>query len=845
MGNLYGGAGSLPSSAPTDAPGNAPSRAELDPKSINTDALGGIMEAAQADPKSLQMALLGPLRDQLEQFESDGSFDDDPHVKMLSQTVQTLVGEQLRRLDAWAAKEDDSFYDAIDACRPARDSMIDDERQWRAMPRVRDSKAFSSDAPDRYVQDDQRIASHTTRARTTMFAARLGDMIFPTNDFPVRAVAPENPDPAEYPGFKAAQAKLVQAATNDAQQQFQQAQQAFQAQSQQPPDPSQPPPQPPQQPPPVQPDDVLTIKDYADQGAAKAQAWLFNQFERMHLRRKGREALHLGAKLGCGLWYGPFPEPSKRRVPRPVQADDGSTDVQLDMQIEETIVPGLEVRDPFRFFYDLTPSLEESNACYYLNLWTERQMAEFKAYPNVITTNVDKLLADDAPDVDSRLIDTINKRAEQSGMKESIKNRWPVIEVDRVMKPDDLEDILGITWDGNDLPLVKGWICNKKCLKFKLSPLERDWRPPYYSFGLLPKDDTIFWYSVPAMGRSGQKGIDGALNATIFNAAAAAAPMIIVNKGQVAPTQERWRLNGMVVFNNLNPDMPAGNAMQSFSIQSNVEGNLQMLDRMTQLFDDDTLFEQILSGNISGEDIAASQLAQLVNLASVYQRQLAGYVDDYLMGPFAERCIWWLNIYGDDIDAKGPHIVQPIAASQLVAKDILIQHVNAYNQTCDTPDFRGFSDSYKRFRLSTALLNVPDIMDTVYDRDKAMENQQQINQNNVSPESVRMADVQRQAAKDKLDNQLAMAKLQQEGQLGLMDQRTQLQIATIRERTALVQLMTQKQVDLTAVSADLQKTTADNDTQKQIATLDKTIEAHLAVMAMTKPEPSDPHSRFD
>lgn len=841
-----GGAGSLATSSPVDAPGNAPASGKDVLQGLNVDAMGGVLEAINKDPQSLQLSMLGPFRDQLEALENDpdNDFSDDPRMQMLSKVVQGLVQTQIDRLNEFCADEMESFYDAVESCRSARDCMIDDERQWRAMSRLRDSKAFPSDAPDRNVQDSDRICDHTTRSRTTLFAARLGDMIYPTNDYPIRVKAPDNPKPEEYPGFKAAQDKLVQAATQAAQAQYQQAMTAFQ-QSQQPqqgqpqPTPGTPPPQPP----PINPDDCLTIKDYADAAAQKMQAWVFQQLDNMHFRRKARETLQKGSKLGAGLLYGPYPEPSKRRVPKPV--DDGKGGTTLDMQIEETMLPGCEARDAFRFFYDMTETLDRSNACYYLNLWTERELAEFKAYPNVIVPTVEALEEDDPPDIDSRIVDAINRRTDGSGMKEPLANRWPVVEVDRVIKPDKLEELLGIEWEGADMPLVKLWMCEGKCLKFKLTPLERDWRPPYYNFGIMPKDETIFWYSVPSMGRAAQKGIDGALNATLFNAAAAAAPMIVTNRGQIAPNNERWRINGMVVMNNLNPDIPPANAIASVGVESNVDGNLNMLQVMKQMFDDDTLFQQILMGNISGEEIAASQLAQIVNLASVFQRMLAGYADDYLHGPFVERCVWWGNIYGDDVDMKGPHVVTPIAATQFVAKDILIQHFQAYEQICAQPDYQGFSDKYKRFRVHTALLDIPDIQDTIYDRETALKNQSQAQQGQASAEAVKMADVQRQAEKDKMDNALAQAKLQQEGNVAIMEMRTNLQIATIRERTALVQLMTQKQVDLAAVQADLMQTTNDNDTQKQIAALDKTIEARLAVMSMTKPEPSDPHSKFD
>jgi len=797
MNATAGSSGAQPTSQPTDAPGNGRLRnTALDSSAIDTDALDGILASIHTDPKSLDLALLGPLRDQLEEFENDPEMDwgDDPAVQLLGKTVGGIVDEQTRRLDALAKECMDDFYDCVDASDEPRQSMIDDERQYRALSRIRDSKRYASDAADRDVQDDDRINMHTTRTRTTMYGARLGDVIFPTNDYPVRIVAPEDPKPEDYPGYAAALEKAK----------------AESAASAQPPQ-AGPDGQPMPAPPPLPDEMVLSIKDYADSCAANMQAWVFKQYDAQHFTKKGRETLERGCKVGCGLMYGPFPDIDRKRVPKLKPLTEGVQETFLDLEVQETKTPGIEARDPFRFFYDMTPTLEESNACYYVNFWTVRQLSDFKSTPRVIVPTVEKMLADDKPKVSAKLATCVNKRAEGSGMKESIRDRYVVVEIDRILRPEKLKEVTGIEWDHDDLPLVKMWVSDEGCLKFKMTPLERDWRPPYYNFGIMPKDDTIYWYSVPTMGRSGQKFVDGSLNATLFNAAASKAPIIVTNKGQVQPNNERWRLGDMIVFNNLNPDLPASDVFASISVESNVEGNLKMLAQALAMFDDDTLYEQILSGNLSGEAIAASQLAQIVNLASVFQRRLAGYADDFLIGPITERFVWWGNIYEDDPDLKGPHVVKPIAATQFVSKDILIQHLQALTQLSTTnPSFQGFADNYKLFRLNTNLLDIPDIDDVVYPREKALENQGKLQQSQQGPEAAKMADIERQKMKDQADIELARAKLDQEGQLEIQRLNTELQLKQLAIRQAMIELATAKEVDFAKINADIAKSTQDN-----------------------------------
>lgn len=837
-----GSAGSAGPSMPKDAPGdggNRNTKSQLNSDDIDAGMLQGVMDGAKTDPKSLDVALLAPLRDQLERFENDPEEDwsGDPKVDLLKATVQTIVDEQTRRLDALAKEIMADFYDAVEAAEDGRRSMVEDERQYRALTRIKDSKRYASDAPDRDVQQDDRIQMHTTRTRTTMYGARLGDVIFPTNDYPLRVVAPENPDPSEYPGYAAAS----QAADANAMTAWQQASQA--AQQAQPP--GQPPPQP-------TPGSSLPIKEYAAAAAAKMQGWMFKQLDAQHFKKKGAEVIDMGCKVGLGLLYGPFPDVSRRRVPKKKPLDGAmagaKTQTYLDIEVQETKTPGCEVRDPFRFFYDLTPTLEESNACYYVNFWTLRQLTDFKSAPNVIGPTVERMLKDEDPECDPKLTQAIEQRsgAGGSGMKESIKGRYVTVEVDKVLRPETLKEITGVVWDSDDLPLVKMWISDAGCLKFKMTPLERDWRTPYYNFGMQPKDDTIYWYSVPSMGRSGQKFVDGALNATLFNAAASMAPIIVANKGQVTPNNERWRLGSMVVFNNLNPDLPAKDVFASVTVESNVEGNLAMLAQALAMFDDDILYEQILSGNVSGEAIAASQLAQIVNLASVFQRRLAGYADDYVLAPYGERMVAWGNLYEDDDDMKGPHVVKAIAATQFVSKDILIQHLQAFTQMASTnPLFQGFVDAYKLFRANINLMDIPDINDIALDRTEALANQQRLQQAAGGPEAAKMAEVERHAKRDQADVQLAQQKLVQEGQLEAARIRSELIVQASKERVAMLELMTTKQVDMAAIQSDLAAIGVDADTKKQLATLDAVMAARMQQVDLAAPAGHNPHSAKD
>jgi len=807
--------GGTATSNPTPAPGAHVTREQLQAQSpiedtgsvFDPEALDAMHQSLQANPDGFDLGMLTALR---KKVEDTPEVEQDPNYAQAAKVLDAMVKLQLDRLTVLARKVQDQFYESVEGMGPITETMIKDERQFEGFDRTKESKRYPSDAPTRDVNNPDRIVLHATRTRTMNYSARLLDMLFPTNDWPVRIVAPPNPQPDDYPGYApmVAQAKAVY----DAQAQAY-AQQAAAIQQQ---GGAQPPPQPPPFEPP-------SIVDFADDAANKMQAVIFGHFERMKLREKAGDVLDNCCKLGWGILHGPFPDMEYKR-----NFKSG------ELTITQSTVPGCEWVPSFRFFYDLSPNLAQSCATFQLNIWNKRQLSDFKAYPNVITPNVEQLLNKEKPSLPPKVTEAITRRNQDSGLCEPTTGVYAVILANVILTPEEYQKITGDEWTSPDLPLVQLWFGDDGLpLKFKLTPLEHDWRPPYYSMSLFKKDDTCVGYSVPSMARSGQSFVNGAVNATTANAAAASGPIIVTNRGEIVPSKEEWRIRGLLNLNNTNPDRDPANSVTTITVQSNVEGNLVMLDKALALMDQDTNYEQILGGNLAGETIAASSLAQLVNLASVFQRKIARNCDNDLMGPFTERCVWFENLYGEDPSIKGPHVVMPIASTQMVSNDITMQHLQALTQLSENPKFDGFSDDYALWRANVRLLQIPEKDEIVLGRDKAMANQQQRQAGKVDPKIEEI----------KSQERIAMAKLQQEGTLRMMEIKGRIEEKQLTLQADLVALQTKKEVDVSKIMADVRASTLESNDKRFSDTLDATLQANLERMRAT--ESPSPYSKKD
>lgn len=782
---------------------------------LDMDALDAIDTSTL---QSLDLAMLGPMKKQLEDMGQLGE-DLPPEMfdiaRKLENVIGSLVREQQRRLDHLCEEDKKGLDKAVKAKQPIEDRWIDDTRQFMSESRVLDSKLYPNDAADPNKNDVRKpITVAATRSRVLFFWARLCDMMLPANDLPFRVDAPDEPDPEDYPD---AIGKWMQ-------QQMQQAQAAQQQGQQAAPPPSAP--------------DAAALQSIAEKAASDMQDRVFAMAKRANFKKHAVQMLWWDALLGCGILKGPFPEIERKRKRRRAAPGEPAT---TDFEVVETPRAGLSAVNPWFFWYDMATSLDRSSCTYEVQLLSRRELEDFKAYPRVMTDVVDELLAD--PDqyakVDGELRNAINKRNNMLEVKESVDDVYPVLETNRIMDPKKFEEATGIKWEHPEPPVVALWSCHGRCIKWKITPLERDFRVPYYSTTIMRADDTIFGYGCAWMARGAQRITDGAMNATLVNAGASATPWFLVAKGLVQPNREKWSFGGnMNVFSvESGGEEPIKNFAEAMLVPSNVQQNLELLQVAQDMMDQDTLFNQIQQGNFNGEEMPASGVVMAANIGSVFQKSIASDADDNVFQPLCERLIWWDSMYAPE-PLEGDFVSKGIASTQLVSKDLALQHTSAVIQLSQNPQFAGFYDAYELY--SSMIHNIdglPNRDAILFDKEKAMANQARIQQAQQQGDPAKAAQI---ASAERI----AMAKLQSEERLTALKAQADLTIENIRKETAIIELMTAKDVDLAKISADVQKYSQDDATKRMTEILRAKVQVGQQEIAQQN-KPSDPHSRWD
>lgn len=743
---------------------------------MDAEALQALL---QADPKSYDIGMLKPMRKELEaaqakaQAAGDGQASED--IGMLQQAVEAVELEQISRLDKHAGFEMDEFEKAVKAKRDVELRWIDDDLAYEGDEKLRDSKAYPNDAGDRLDGSNERPAYRALKSRTIRYASRMVNMMIPNNDIPMKVDPSPSPDPRCFPDLQAT-------------------------------DPN-----------------SIDLKAYAAACAGRMQETNKAQLTKQGFTSKGRKVVFDGAKWGTGIMKGPFNAFNKQR--KPMGPDS-------EIVLDESPMPGCDYIDPWFFYDDMSPTLDECSKCYEVHLMDRRKLHDMKRYPNIIESNIDVLLEDKDPKLPTELSVNITTRNQKLDRIEAIKDRWAVIEMHGIMKPEEVEDLLGQKWtDKKSLPLVEFWFCNGKALKCKLSAMECDWRVPYYNFTPFPCDDTIWGYGVPRMGRGGAKIIRGALDATMRNASIASGPCVAYKPG-FEPADQQWIWKGPKFFK-VSGDGPIQENVYTFNVEANVEGNLALLQKGLDILDDDILLDQVVQGDIPNEEIPASGLLQIINLRTIFQRMIAAQADDTWFKPMGERWTQW-NIQFNTWDKgiKGDFDVSGIASTTLVSKDLQIQHLQVGMQVAEQPMFAGYSDAYAIFSAYWRMLDIPDSDKMVYPKDQAMQNQQQMQQNGGDPMvAVKMQELQlkeKQASAElqlkqqevMLAHQERMAEIARQEKNDQTNAQVQILVAQSKKDVAILQLAQDQKLQIWQVAAAMKKAGLDADTKKVLAEMD-------------------------
>ena len=565
-------------------------------------------------------------------------------------------------------------------------------------------------------------------------------------------------------------------------------------------------------------DQQSQIDEFVETACQKMKETIEDQLAESRFNAIGRRMIDDCVKFGSGVLKGPCKTIAARRTFSNTQSPDGMYGMQ--MMTHESESPAGEYVDLWKFFPELTESIDDCTQAWQLHIYTKRMLTDLVDDPFFIPDSIREVLKTESG-IGEGAMRAMTARCKALSQKDYFENRYAIWEGHKFLDDDDLE-ALGIeTDDPQALPLFEVWTCNGVLLKARPALLEGDNRVPYYVVPFAKADDTMFGFGVSYLLRDRDQDIQAAWRAFLNNMAVSSGPLVITRKGTWHTSQEDYVIKGPRVIlaeDDMGGERDLSKLFYVVNFQNNAEQHLMALEKAIERGDDEIGIPALMAGNASENVQTSSGMAMLMNASNIVQRRFAMQFDDCLIVPLIERFYWWNMLHNPDPAIKGDFDVHPLGTSHLLIKDIQAQQIQIFSQLSGDPRFAPYVDSYELLRANLKLLDLP--TDTLLmDRkqaEEAMKQQQdpraQIEAMKAEVAQGQLAIAQFKAQAEAEDKQrdddyrssermLKNQEFMQEQHTKLMQAQTQLQLAVEQREQELIKLAREENIDLAKIQS--------------------------------------------
>lgn len=583
------------------------------------------------------------------------------------------------------SEQDPAVTGILTALQDKRDEAVQNraevESRW-----LRDLQQFEGNTLDRLTKGDTDYRSavkkappvvHLTRSRTLSIAARIINMLVPSNErswnieaTPVPKLARLAEDTTPVTDPRTGQVAMV---PDEAQQPGPERNPMASGHPMQGPgieDPAGAPEAPMR---PVTKADLAKMQlDEAEKRASRMREHMDDQLTECSYNAEQRKLILDGCKLGTGILEGPVIGGSFKKAR--YRLPDGT----WVTQIEEQSAPEYRCIDPWNFYPIPAEHITKSPGVFIDNPMTRRELQGLKLRPFFNVDMISEVLRE-TPEQSEHYQKSMVNRANITGETIPTDKRYTVWKYVGSLDRDDMEN-LGIDLDDElDVvdPIIEAWFVNSRLIKVKRHPMEGCFRLPYYVWCYEESETSIFGYGVPYFMRDSDRVIQATWHMILHNAALASGSQVVRKKGAIEPVDGTEEITGGVKqwYWSDTENIDIRHAFQTFEFPVRLEELTAVHERARENADEELAFPLIAQGEPTESVPTHSGLALLMNASNVVQRRIAQSYDDEILEPSVTALYDFNMIYLDDDDAKGDMTIKAMGATKLVVKDMQAQHL--------------------------------------------------------------------------------------------------------------------------------------------------------------------------
>lgn len=577
--------------------------------------------------------------------------------------VENVRAARRAAMDEMGASLMGLLSEAVQFRGPYEREWIDDIRQFEHGDPL--SNGVMTITKENSAETDEylSVTDNITRPATTTFAARISDMIFPTNDrnwdidhTPKPELPPEimesimaGPDGNGLPDG-------------------------------------------------IDPEElVLTV---ARKRVSKMRTQIDDQLQESSYADHGREVIMDACKLGHGVLKGPFAKASKRRRYKAGEGYKAAVEVIMTD-------PKVCRVDPWMIYPRPCRRIEDCPGVFEMHEMTAKRVSDLRIQPGFSSEQLGRLLKQ-TPVWDSITSTQSTMRAIEDRNFVVRNDTFAVFEYNGEMPKEAMvifiaqlmseskmdgeqsNEILSFVEESNALHLTCNvWFSQGIVIKVAINPVDTDCGM-YKFFVFEERENAPFGKGVPRLLRDPQRSVRILWASIMLNATMSSSPQIGVRKGALIPagpaggvTDMRCTRPRVWAFSDEVEDIEK--ALQVFIVPNVINGILPVYERAKKNGEEQVMLPAIAQGEPSSAVPTSSGLAMLLNAGNIVQRRLAARYDSAITSPTIEGFYDWNMEYGDE-EAKGDYKIVARASSHLLVKDVQAQHfLTALNMYSSNP----------------------------------------------------------------------------------------------------------------------------------------------------------------
>lgn len=483
-----------------------------------------------------------------------------------------------------------------------------------------------------------------------------------------------------------------------------------------------------------------------------------------------RDVIEDAAKLGTGVLKGPVKAARVNRQWRTVK-QEGRTLQVLEDAVDNR--PTFLRVDPWAWFPSADArSVKDSEDFFERHLWTAKDLRKLARRGDFDKDAIRRLLDDQSRSTAPQYL--IDLRSIAGQQIDATVKRWIGWEYTGPLEAQDLADISACIGDGEMLaeaekadPLqeihVVIWFCQGELLKIDPHPLDSG--DPLYSAFCIEKDEASIWgYGIPYMMRDSQRALNAAWRMMLDNAGASAGPQIVIDPDKVEPLPgDDHTIRGFKVWLGTElSDTPGKGPFQVYNFDSHQAELANIIQISERFIDDETGLPLVAQGE-SGAHVTKTMggMSMLMNSANVVLRRVVKNFDDDLTVPTLRRQYDWNMQFSNREDIKGDFSVQARGSSVLLVRELQAQNLMQLLPYAGHPIFGPMLKPLPLFRRTIQSLML-DAREIVVTEDELAQNLAKQAQNAPPDPEVMKLELQERIADKKFQNDQMIEQLRHE-----------------------------------------------------------------------------------